>query len=171
MPEEIKQQTESILLTIKKMLGITEEHHAFDVDIIVDINACFLTLNQLGVGPKLPYSISGDSETWIDFLGEQNPFFAAIQTYVYMRVRLMFDPPANSFLVDSMQKQIQEFEWRFTVQPKNDEEVAYVDSFKEKYVSDTTEDTPDQNESSDKKSDDNITAFSIKGKNLYDIFS
>lgn len=103
--------TNSILLTIKKMLGVAEEYHAFDIDILTDINATFLALNQLGVGPETPFQISSEEETWSDFTA-----IPGIQTYVYMRVRLMFDPPTNSFLVNSMEKQIQEMEWRMMVQ-------------------------------------------------------
>lgn len=127
-PEE-KPITQSILLTIKKMLGIAEEYHAFDLDIITVINGIFLTLNQLGVGPKLPYAIMGTTETWADFLGEQQPCLAGVRTYVYMRTRLTFDPPTNSFLVTSFQEQCKELEWRFTVQPKTEEDAAAVDSW------------------------------------------
>lgn len=103
--------TNSILLTIKKMLGVAEEYHAFDIDILTDINATFLTLNQLGVGPITPFQISSEEENWSDFTA-----IPGIQTYVYMRVRLMFDPPTNGFLVTSMEKQIQEMEWRMMTQ-------------------------------------------------------
>lgn len=113
---EYKPITNSIMLTVKKMLGIAEEYHAFDLDIITNINACFLTLNQLGVGPRYPFSISGPETQWNDFLEEQSAVLQGIQTYVYMRVRLMFDPPTNSFLVDSLKKQIDEMEWRFMTQ-------------------------------------------------------
>lgn len=109
--------TNSIMLTVKKMLGIAEEYHAFDLDVITNINAVFLTLNQLGVGPRYPFSITGPETQWEDFLGlEQNQILQGIQTYMYMRVRMMFDPPTNSFLVDSMRKQIEEMEWRFMTQ-------------------------------------------------------
>lgn len=133
--------TNSILLTIKKMLGISEEYHAFDLDIITNINAVFLTLNQLGIGPRLPYQLpivvneNEEEESpavtpaWDDFLGEQKDYLAAVQTYVYQRVRLLFDPPTNSFLVSAIQDSCKEFEWRFTVQPKNEKEVAYVEGF------------------------------------------
>lgn len=113
---EYKPITNSILLTVKKMLGISEEYHAFDLDIITNINAIFFTLNQLGVGPKYPFAITGPETQWEDFLSEQDELLKGIQTYAYMRVRLMFDPPTNSFLVDSMQKQIEEMEWRFMTQ-------------------------------------------------------
>lgn len=183
-----KPVTQSILKTIKKMLGLMEDHTAFDLDIIVDINSTFLTLNELGIGPEYPYAITGVSETWSDFLDDQEKYLAGVQTYVYMRVRLMFDPPSNSFLVDSMQKQIQEFEWRFTVQPKDDKSLKYVNSFKAKippYDNSSSQDSdpsinrspasqdsdPNQNGSSE----ESITTFSMKKSNkksqsLYDIF-
>lgn len=106
--------TDSILLTVKKMLGIAEEYHAFDLDIIVNINSIFLTLNQLGVGPKTPYQILGEEETWSDFVDTN--VVPGVQTYVYLKTRLLFDPPTNSFLVDAIQKQIAELEWRMNVQ-------------------------------------------------------
>lgn len=111
--------TSSILLTVKKMLGIAEEYTAFDIDLIVNINSVFLTLNQLGVGPKTPYQIEGADETWSDFLGDQkNGEYAVVgvPTYVYLKTRLLFDPPTNSFLVDAVKKQCEEFEWRLNVQ-------------------------------------------------------
>lgn len=129
-PEE-KPVTQSILLTIKKMLGIAEEYHAFDLDIITVINGIFLTLNQLGVGPRLPYAITGTTETWADFLGEQQAYLAGVRTYVYMRTRLTFDPPTNSFLVTSFQEQCKELEWRFMAQPKTEADTAAVESWKD----------------------------------------
>lgn len=114
---EYKPITNSIMLTVKKMLGIAEEYHAFDLDIITNINAAFFTLNQLGVGPKYPFAITGPETQWKDFLGlDYSQILQGIQTYMYMRVRMMFDPPTNSFLVDSMKKQIEEMEWRFKTQ-------------------------------------------------------
>lgn len=106
--------TNSILLTVKKMLGIAEEYHAFDLDIILNINSVFLNLNQLGVGPITPYQITGDEETWEDFYGDDP--IPGLQTYVYLKVRLAFDPPTNSFLVTNVEKQIAELEWRLNIQ-------------------------------------------------------
>lgn len=108
--------TDSILLTIKKMLGIAEEYHAFDIDLVVNINSVFLTLNQLGVGPESPYHIGGEEETWNDFLAGDRENLDAASTYTYLKTRLLFDPPTNSFLVDAIQKQIDEFEWRLKFQ-------------------------------------------------------
>lgn len=106
--------TNSILLTVKKMLGIAEEYHAFDLDIIININSVFLTLNQLGVGPIEPFQIIDEMETWDDFQGETP--MPGLQTYVYLKVRLVFDPPTNSFLVENIRKQIEELEWRMNIQ-------------------------------------------------------
>lgn len=114
--------TDSILLTVKKMLGIAEEYVAFDIDLIVNINSVFLTLNQLGVGPKTPYRIEGSEETWADFLKEQREKLVGVETYVYLKTRLLFDPPTNSFLVDAIQKQCDELEWRLNVQTERGEE-------------------------------------------------
>lgn len=120
--------TDSILLTIKKMLGIAQEYNAFDIDLIVNINSVFLTLNQLGVGPEDPYRIDGAEESWADFLGDQRKNLAGVETYIYQKVRLLFDPPTNSFLVDAMQKQCEEFEWRLRLQAEggktNDESAS-----------------------------------------------
>lgn len=110
--------TNSILLTVKKMLGIAEEYHAFDLDVIVNINSVFLNLYQLGVGPDDPYRITGEEETWQSFLGDTHLDFPGVETYVYLKTRLLFDPPTNSFLVDSMQRQISELEWRLMEQKK-----------------------------------------------------
>lgn len=141
-----KPMTQSILLTIKKMLGIAEEYHAFDIDIVTNINAVFLTLNQLGVGPTMPFQITGDSETWNDFLKDQEAFMAGVQTYIYMRVRLMFDPPTNSFLVDSLRKQCDELEWRFMIQPKDSRWLDAIESWEIEH--------PSYNDSTSEKEDD-----------------
>lgn len=106
--------TNSILLTVKKMLGISEEYHAFDLDIIININSVFLTLNQLGVGPIEPFQIINEEQTWEDFQGESP--IPGVQTYVYLKTRLLFDPPTNSFLVENIRKQIEELEWRMNIQ-------------------------------------------------------
>lgn len=161
--------TQSILLTIKKMLGIAEEYHAFDIDILTNINAVFLTLNQLGIGPDMPYQIKGEDEEWQDFLGDQYDYLAAVQTYIYQRVRLLFDPPTNSFLVDAMQKSCQEFEWRFTVQPKNESDLEHVNSFKAKYASKTEDAEADTDEFFRQASPNAI--HQPKTQSLYDIFS
>lgn len=105
----------SILLDIKKLLGLTSEYDVFDTDIIININSIFMVLNQLGVGPERPYMISGDSEQWSDFTDDIS-FVSAVKTYIYLRVKLIFDPPSSSFVIESINKQIAELEWRLKSQ-------------------------------------------------------
>lgn len=107
--------TESILNTIKKLLGILPDDHAFDEDIIVHINSVLMFLQQLGVGPDTVFSIDDDSAVWSDLLTDPN-MYSATKTYIYLRVRLAFDPPSTSFVLDAIKTQIQEYEWRLTVQ-------------------------------------------------------
>lgn len=105
---------ESILTSIKKLLGIEEDYTQFDSDIIIHINSSLMYLNQLGVGPKT-FVISDKTKTWEDYLGE-NENIEAVKSYIYLKVRLIFDPPTSSSVLDAMERQIKEFEWRLTVQ-------------------------------------------------------
>ena len=109
---------ESILTSIKKLLGITEDYDYFDQDIIMHINAAFMVLTQLGIGPSEGFLITDDTDTWSDFIDDSNDL-GSIQSYVYMKVKLMFDPPQNSFTVDSMTKLVNELEWRLNVAADN----------------------------------------------------
>lgn len=104
----------SILNTVKKLTGAGETYDAFDVDIIVAINSAFLTLNQLGVGPDTPFRITGESETWEDFIDLER--FPGIEDYMKLRVRMTFDPPTTSFVADNFKRQIDELEWRLRQQ-------------------------------------------------------
>lgn len=106
---------DSILSSIKKLLGIDESYEAFDTDIIININAAFMTLHQLGVGPSTPLVISDKSATWYDFV-EDSEDYEAVKLYVYLKVRYVFDPPSSSTVMDAMSKQIAELEWRLNVQ-------------------------------------------------------
>lgn len=106
---------ESILNTIKQLLGIPIEDTAFDTDVIVGINSAFMNLNQLGVGPDTVYSIQDSDQLWSSFLVDE-PMYAAVKTYIYLKVKMVFDPPATSFILDAMGRQIQELEWRLSVQ-------------------------------------------------------
>lgn len=105
---------ESILSSIKKILGIDANYTAFDDDIIMHINAAFNTLNQLGVGPERGFMIEDKNDVWGDFL-QEDLYLNSVKTYVALRVRLIFDPPATSFAISAMQDQIKEFEWRLNV--------------------------------------------------------
>lgn len=107
--------TDSILTSTKKVLGIAEDYTAFDADITMHINSVLSTMNQLGVGPDGGFFIEDETATWFEFLGtEQN--VASAKTYVYLRVRLLFDPPTTSFAISAMENQMREFEWRLTTQ-------------------------------------------------------
>lgn len=106
---------DSILNTIKKMLGMDAEYTAFDTDIIVHINSCFMKLNQLGVGPKTPFIITGKDETWTSFFGGKGDVEAA-KTYIYINVKLVFDPPTSSFVVEALKEMEKEYEWRLMAQ-------------------------------------------------------
>lgn len=111
---------ESILLSIKKLLGIEEDYHHFDPDIIMAINSAFSTLHQLGVGTESSFSITGDAEKWSDFI--RPGYIETVKYYVYFKVRIMFDPPSNSFLLESINRQIDELTWRMLVMTETDDE-------------------------------------------------
>lgn len=113
--------TDSILDTIKKLLGISPLDESFDPDIITHINSAFSALQQIGVGPVEGFMIEDKTAVWSDFLGAENTL-NSVKTYMYLKVRLVFDPPQNSFLVTSMENQIKELEWRLNVRR---EEVKY----------------------------------------------
>lgn len=104
----------SILTTIKKMLGIDSTYDAFDVDVIVNINSALMALTQLGVGPSTGFYITGVTETWSSFL-LPNATIDAVKAYIYLRVRLAFDPPASSFVLTALNEQMRELEWRLMV--------------------------------------------------------
>jgi len=106
--------TNSILITIKKMLGIPAEDTAFDIDIIVNINSTFMVLHQLGVGPENAFLIEDDSKEWSDFTSDIDSY-NAVKTYIYLKVKLAFDPSGTSFVIDSLNNQMKELEWRLMV--------------------------------------------------------
>ena len=105
---------ESILNSIKKLLGIAEDYDYFDSDIIMHINSVFATLTQLGVGPEDGVSIDDESEKWEDFLPEER-MLHSVKSYMFMKVKLMFDPPLSSAVIECTKEQIKELEWRLQV--------------------------------------------------------
>lgn len=105
---------ESILTSIKKMLGITEEYEHFDQDIIMHINSVFMILTQLGVGPPEGFFIEDKTYTWNDFVSDTSQI-EAIKSYVYLKVKLLFDPPDRSAVLESTNRLISELEWRLHV--------------------------------------------------------
>jgi hypothetical protein len=104
----------SILTSTKKILGIEETDTSFDLDILTHINSVFSTLNQLGIGPEQGFAIEDATPTWDAFLGT-DPRLNQVKSYVYLRLRLIFDPPTSSYAITAMEKQVAEFEWRLNV--------------------------------------------------------
>lgn len=102
-----------ILYTIKKMLGVSMDDGPFDTEIVVGINSALMVLNQLGIGPR-GFVVTGVEETWSDLLDDFTDL-EAVKSYIYIRTRLAFDPPTNSFLVNALQEQMKEYEWRLSI--------------------------------------------------------
>ena len=103
--------TDSILDTIKKLLGPDQSYNYFDQDIIIHINTAIMNLTDIGVGPKEGFSIKSSKEVWSDFIKDIKQF-EAVKTYIYLKVKLIFDPPLSSSVIELFEKQISEIEWR-----------------------------------------------------------
>jgi len=114
----------SILLSTKKVLGIAPDYTVFDEDVIIHINTAFSTLTQLGVGPSEDFTVEDADSEWADFVNEEDHQYNAVKSYVYLKVRMLFDPPTTSYLIAAQQKQIEELEWRLNV---HREETGWVD--------------------------------------------
>lgn len=102
---------ESILTSIKKMLGSEAEYTHFDPDIIMHINSVFFELNRIGVGPEEGFMIEDDTTTWLDYIPDPAKF-EAVKTYMYIKVKLVFDPPASSAAISSLERMADKLEWR-----------------------------------------------------------
>lgn len=105
----------SILTSIKKLLGVAESDTSFDMDITMYINSAFFNLNQIGVGPTEGYTITSKLNIWSEFIGTRKDL-EAVKTFVYLKTRLLFDPPQMGYLVEAIKEQIKETEWRLNVQ-------------------------------------------------------
>lgn len=103
---------ESILESIRKLIGPSAQYTIFDNDLIMHINTVFFTLCQLGVTEE-PFVISGTDETWDEFHADTD--LEAVKTYIYLKCRMYFDPPTNSALISAINEQIKELEWRLNV--------------------------------------------------------
>jgi hypothetical protein len=114
---------DSILDTVKLALGVEADYNGFDTNILLDINGAIFSLNQLGVSSAGGFVVKGEGETWEDLLGDTAQF-ELVKSYILAKVRLSFDPPPNSFLVDAIQKQIAEYEWRLMVQGESPTHVS-----------------------------------------------
>ena len=107
--------TESILTSVKKLLGIDKDYTHFDADLIMHINSVLSILTQMGVGPANGFSITSDSVRWSDFIADDSNRFSLVKSYVHLKVKLLFDPPLGSAVIESMNRQISEFEWRLFI--------------------------------------------------------
>lgn len=112
---------ESILETVKKLIGCPEDQNQFDTDLVLHTNAAFSTLNHLGVGPKDGFRITGSEETWDAYNVGENEL-GLVKDYVYMKVRLVFDPPASGSLMDNLKEQLREVEQRLFMMAEVDNE-------------------------------------------------
>jgi hypothetical protein len=117
----------SILDSVKKVLGMDASYTVFDEDVLMHINSAFSTLNQLGIGPQNGLMIEDDSATWDSLIGT-DPRLNWAKSYTYLKVRQLFDPPGTAYLVDAMEKQIRELEWRMNTYR---EETAWVSPIEE----------------------------------------
>ena len=102
---------ESILTSIKKLLGIAEEYTHFDEDLIMHINSVLTILTQMGIGPSTGYIITSKDDTWDEFI-DNKIYLEAVKTYIHLKVKLVFDPPLSSAVTEAMNKMITELEWR-----------------------------------------------------------
>lgn len=109
---------ESILTSIKLLLGITEDYEAFDQQIIAHINSVFMILTQLGVGPPEGFMITSKIDTWNEFVSEEKKM-QLVKSYTYLKVKMLFDPPSTSAIMDSTNRMINEFEWRLNSQAES----------------------------------------------------
>lgn len=104
----------SILLTIKELLGITQDDNAFDIEITTHINSVFLDLQQIGIGPKEGFQITGNRETWMDF-NKDGLLDGSITSFIYLKVKLLFDPPTSASAIESINRLLDKTEWRLNL--------------------------------------------------------
>lgn len=114
----------SILLSVKKVLGIAAEYLAFDQDVMMHINTALSTLTQLGVGPATGFTVDSVDDDWTDFIDLTDHQYNAVKSYVFLKVRMLFDPPQTSYLISAQNEQIRELEWRLNV---HREETGWTD--------------------------------------------
>lgn len=109
---------DSILISVKKMLGITADYTHFDDDIIMHINSVFMILHQLGVGPEEGFMIESDRETWDEFIKDEFTI-ESVKSYMYLKVGLLFDPPTSSNVTEAKNRLANELEWRLNTAVDN----------------------------------------------------
>ncbi len=118
---------QSILTSVKKVVGLTEDDLSFDLDILMHANTVFATLTQLGVGPDDGFEIEDATAVWDDFLGADKRY-NFVKSYVYLRIRMLFDPPTTSSLANAMKEQIDEYTYRISVLRESDQWMEPVSS-------------------------------------------
>lgn len=106
---------DSILKSVKKLLHLPADYEQFDLDVLIHINSAFATLYQLGLGPTDEFIVQDDTKKWADYIGSDK-YIQSIKTYVYLSVRLVFDPPTTSYAIDAFKNQLEELAWRLNVQ-------------------------------------------------------
>lgn len=106
---------DSIVNTIKKSLGIDESDDSFDSDIILNVNTTIFSLSQMGVGPSNGYVVTSIDDKWIDYINTTTINLEGIKTVIYLKTKLIFDPPTNATVIESIKKTITELEWRLTL--------------------------------------------------------
>lgn len=110
----VSDQNGSILKQTKKLLGLPDDYDVFDMDIILHINSAFSTLHQLAVGPTQGFSINDDTAIWSEFIAEDHNI-NSVKSYIFIKVKLLFDPPSTSYAQEALLKQANEYEWRLNV--------------------------------------------------------
>lgn len=112
MSEQTTTAGESILNSVKKQLDIAEDDNSFDTNIVMHINSVFVNLYQMGVGQSTPYQIQDASNVWSEFITNEKPYLALVKSYMYLSVKLLFDPPRTSNLLEAMNAKMHEYEVR-----------------------------------------------------------
>ena len=110
----------SVLLSIKKLLGIAEDYDHFDEQILMCINSVLATVHDIGITPTKPIRVWGDTDTWNQIVGTRNDI-EDVKTYVYLKVKILFDPPQSSSHIEAINRQIAEIEWRLNVRAEKEE--------------------------------------------------
>lgn len=112
---------DSILNTVKKLLGIDVDDTSFDDDVIILINSSMLSLSQMGIGPVNGFIVTSSVDKWTDYISDNTINLEGVKTYLYLKVKLTFDPPTNSTVIEAMKKTLEELEWRMmlSVESKN----------------------------------------------------
>ena len=110
---------ESILISIKKILNLTPDDHDFDADILMHINSVLAILQQLGIGPDDGFYVDDETVVWTDYLGEDSKHINMVKSYLAAKVRLLFDPPVSSAVMQSLERICSEFEWRANIAAEN----------------------------------------------------